>query len=152
MNTSIRKYVFGVGISCALAISFTSPSQAFPVLTNTATVNSSMPNMVTDVRYYGRGYGGRYYGRGYGYGGVAAGVIGGLAAGAIIGSAVANSGYYYGPGYSYGPGPYAYGGGPYGYVPAPVYVQPAPRGYYGGGGCWVVTDPTRGYGYYGPCN
>ena len=29
----------------------------------------------------------------------------------------------------------------------------APSGYYGGngGGCWVVTDPTRGYGYYGPC-
>jgi hypothetical protein len=88
---------------------------------------------------------------------VAAGIIGGLAAGAIIGSIAANNGYYYGPGYGpgyyYGPGPYAYGGGPYDYVPAPVYVQPAPRAYYGGrgGGCWVVTDPTRGYGYYGPC-
>ena len=63
-----------------------------------------MPNMVTDVRYYGRGYGGRYYGRGYGYGGygyggaAAAGIIGGLAAGAIIGSAAANNGYYYGSG------------------------------------------------------
>ena len=47
-----------------------------------------------------------------------AGVIGGLAAGAILGAAVANNGYYYGP------GPYAYGGGPYAYTPAPVYVQP----------------------------
>lgn len=154
MNTTIMKYAIGVGISCVLAISFTNPSNAFPALANAATVQSSTSGLVTDVRYYGRGYGygGRYYGRGYGYGGAAAaGIIGGLAAGAIIGSAVANSGYYYGPGYSYGPGPYAYGGGPYGYVPAPVYVQPAPRAYYGGGGCWVVTDSTRGYGYYGPC-
>jgi hypothetical protein len=89
---------------------------------------------------------------------VAAGIIGGLAAGAIIGGLAANNGYYYGPGYGpgyyHGPGPYAYGGGPYDYVPPPVYVQPVPRAYYrggGGGGCWVVTDPTRGYGYYGPC-
>jgi hypothetical protein len=127
MNSSIRKYLFGVGAACVLAISFANPSTAFPVLTNTATVNSSMPNMVTDVRYYGRGYGGHYYGRGYGYrgygyGGAAAGVIGGLAAGAIIGAAVANSGYYYGPGAYYGPGPYAY-------APAPIYVRPR---YYGG--------------------
>src|SRR6478736_4475388 len=101
MKISIRKYIFGVGASCVLAISFASPSNAFPVLTNSATVNSSMPNMVTDVRYYGRGYGGHYYGRGYGYGGygyggaAAAGIIGGLAVGAIIGSAAANNGYYY---------------------------------------------------------
>lgn len=127
MNSSIRKYIFSVGASCVLAFSFATPSNAFPVLTNTATVNSPMPNMVTDVRYYGRGYGGRYYGRGYGYrgygyGGAAAGVIGGLAAGAIIGSAVANSGYYYGPGAYYGPDPYAY-------APAPIYVRPR---YYGG--------------------
>ena len=134
MQTSIRKYVFGVGVSCVLAISFTNPSQAFPVLTNTAAVNSSMPSMVTDVRYYGRGYGGRYYGHGYRYGGAAAaGIIGGLAAGAIIGSAAANSGYYYGP------GPYVYDGGPYAYSPGPVYVQPRyDGGYYDGGAgpCW----------------
>ena len=135
MSPSIRKYVIGVGASCVLAITFASPSNAFPVLTNAATVNASMPNMVTDVRYYGRGYGGRYYGRGYGYGGAAAaGVIGGLAAGAILGAAVANNGYYYGP------GPYAYGGGPYAYAPAPVYVQPRyyRGGYYSGGSapCW----------------
>lgn len=136
MKSSIRKYIFGVGASCVLAISFANPSNAFPVLTNTATVNSSMPNMVTDVRYYGRGYG---Y-RGYGYGGAAAaGVIGGLAAGAIIGAAAANNGYYYRP------GPYGYyGAGPYAYTPAPIYVRPRYYGgyYYGGyydGGaapCW----------------
>ena len=135
MSTSIRKYAIGAGVACALAMSFASPSQAFPAMTNTATINSSMPSMVTDVRYYGRGYRGGYYGRGHGYGGgAAAGIIGGLAAGAIIGSAVANSGYYYGP------GPYAYGGGPYAYEPAPVYVQPRYyRGdYYDGGAapCW----------------
>jgi hypothetical protein len=137
MKNSIRKYIFCVGASCVLAVSFAGPSNAFPVLANSVTVNSSMPNMVTDVRYYGRGYGGRYYGRGYGYGGygyggaAAAGVIGGLAAGAIIGSAAANNGYYYGSGGYYGPGPYAY-------APAPIYVQPRYRGgYYGGAApCW----------------
>ena len=91
-----------------------------------------------------------------GYGGVAAGIIGGLAAGAILGGIAANQGYYgdgyyYGsPGY-YGPGAY-YGPGPYAYEPAPVYVRPVPRAYRGGGGCWIVTDSTRGYGYYGPCD
>ena len=59
-------------------------------------------------------------------------------------------GYYYGPGYAYGPG-YYYGPGPYAYEPAPVYVVP-PRAYRGGGGCWIATDTTRGFGYYGPCN
>jgi hypothetical protein len=138
MKTSIRKYIFGAGAFCVLAISFASPSNAFPVLTNTATVKSSMPSMVTDVRYYGRGYGGHYYGRGYGYrgygGAAAAGVIGGLAAGAIIGAAAANNGYYYGPGaYGY------YGAGPYAYAPAPIYVRPRYYGgYYDGGAapCW----------------
>jgi hypothetical protein len=88
--------------------------------------------------------------RGYG-GGVAAGVLGGLAAGAILGGIAAGQGYY-GPGYYgsdyYGPG-YDYGG-PYAYEPAPVYIQPVPRAYRGGG-CWIVTDKDRGYGYYGAC-
>lgn len=93
--------------------------------------------------------------RGHG-GGVAAGIIGGLAAGAIIGSMAAQGGYYYEPGYYYGPGPYyyygpgAYYGGPYAYEPPPIYVRPVPR-VYRGGGCWIETDSTRGYGYYGPC-
>jgi hypothetical protein len=81
-----------------------------------------------------------------GGGALAAGIIGGVAAGAIIGSVAANNGYY-GPGYGYG-----YGPGPYAYAPAPVYVQPAPARYYRGGGCWIATDTSRGYGYYGPCN
>jgi len=92
---------------------------------------------------------------GHGHGGVAAGIIGGLAAGAILGGIAANQGYY-GPGYYDGyygsPGYYGHGayyGGPYAYEPAPVYVRPVPR--YNGGGCWIVTDSTRGYGYYGPC-
>ena len=81
-------------------------------------------------------------------GGVAAGVIGGLAAGAIIGSMAAQQGYYGEPGYAYGPG-YYYGPGPYAYEPAPVYV--VPRRVYRGGSCWIATDTTRGFGYYGPC-
>jgi hypothetical protein len=91
--------------------------------------------------------------RGHRGGSVAAGVLGGLAAGAILGGIAANQGYYYGPGgyYGdyYGPG-YYYGPGPYAYEPPPVvYLRPAPR--YRGGGCWIVTDSTRGFGYYGPC-
>ena len=70
MSTAILKYVLGAGVSCALALSFANPSNAFPALTNTATVKSLMPSLVTDARYYGRGYGGRYYGRSYRYGGV----------------------------------------------------------------------------------
>ena len=98
--------------------------------------------------------GGHRYG-----GGVAAGVLGGLAAGAILGGIAANQGYYYGPGgyygdyYGgpgyYGPG-YSYGPGPFAFEPPPVvYLRPAPR--YRGGGCFIVTDSTRGFGYYGPC-
>ena len=92
--------------------------------------------------------------RGHRGGGVAAGIIGGLAAGAIIGS-MANQGYYYGSGPYYGSpyygSGYYYGPEPYAYEPPPVYVRPAPR-YYRGGGCWIATDTTRGFGYYGPCN
>ena len=92
-------------------------------------------------------------GRGGRGGGVAAGIIGGLAAGAIIGS-MANQRYYgdgyYAPGYAYGPG-YTYGPDPYAYEAPPVYVRPVPRRYDRGGGCWIATDTSRGYGYYGPC-
>jgi hypothetical protein len=132
MSSPVLKYVLlGVGVSCALAISYSNPSKAFPALTDTAAVKSSLPSLITDVRYYGRGYGyghgGRYYGRGHGYGGAAAaGIIGGLAAGAIMGSIAANNGYYYGPGpYAYSPGPY----GAYAYDPGPYDNGPA---YYGG--------------------
>ena len=124
MNSRILKYVLGVSVSCAFAISYSNPSKAFPVLTDTLTVKSSTPGLITDVRYYGRGYG-------YGRGAAAAGIIGGLAAGAIVGSIAAN-GYGYGPGYAYGPGPYAYSPGPYGpyeYDPGPYDQGPA---YYGG--------------------
>lgn len=66
----------------------------------------------------------------------------GFGAGALLGAAIANSGYYGGPGY-YGPGYYGSGpyAGPYAYEPAPIYV--APRRYYrgdysgqGSGACW----------------
>ena len=74
----------------------------------------------------------------------------GFGAGALVGAAVANSNNsaYYGP----GPGDYqepVYAPR-YAYDPAPVYVSPR-RAYRGGGSCWVATDTTRGYGYYGPC-
>ena len=73
----------------------------------------------------------------------------GFGAGALVGAAAVSSANnsYYGPGY--------YDRG-YAYEPAPVYVEPAPTYYertpaYSSGGCWHVTDSTRGYGYYGAC-
>jgi hypothetical protein len=126
MSYAILKYVIGVGVSCALAISYSNPSKAFPALTDTAVVKTSLPNVTTNVRYYGRGYGygrDRYYGHG---GAAAAGILGGLAAGAIVGSIAANNGYYYGQEpYAYSPGPY----GAYAYDPGPYDQGPA---YYGG--------------------
>jgi hypothetical protein len=141
MKSAILKYVLGVSVSCAFAISYSNPSKAFPVLTDTLAVKSSTPSLITDVRYYGRGYGGgRYYGYGRGYGGAAAaGIIGGLAAGAIVGSIAANSGYGYGP-YAYSPGPY----GPYEYDSGPYDHGPA---YYGGTHNYYPPPPNR---YYAP--
>jgi hypothetical protein len=73
----------------------------------------------------------------------------GFGAGALIGAAVvgSNSGYYNGPGGYYGPSYYSDPG--YAYQPEPVYA--GPRRGYRGGSCWVVTDSSRGYGYYGAC-
>jgi hypothetical protein len=141
MKSAILKYALGVSVSCAFAISYSNPSKAFPVLTDTLAVKSSTRDLVTDARYYGRGYGGgRYYGYGRGYGGAAAaGIIGGLAAGAIVGSIAANSGYGYGP-YAYSPGPY----GPYEYDPGPYDHGPA---YYGGTHNYYPPPPNR---YYAP--
>jgi len=139
MKSAILKYVLGVSVSCAFAISYSNPSKAFPVLTDTVAVKSSTPSLITDARYYGRGYGGgRYYDYGRGYGGAAAaGIIGGLAAGAIVGSMAANSGYGYRP-YAYSPGPYGpYDPGPYDHGPA----------YYGGTHNYYPPPPNR---YYAP--
>ena len=139
MKSAILKYVLGVSVSCAFAISYSNPSKAFPVLTDTLAVKSSTPSLITDARYYGRGYGGgRYYGYGRRYGGAAAaGIIGGLAAGAIVGSMAANSGYGYRP-YAYSPGPYGpYDPGPYDHGPA----------YYGGTHNYYPPPPNR---YYAP--
>ena len=57
---------------------------------------------------------------------VGAGIIGGLAAGAIVGSAVANSPYYYPPGYYYPPPPGYYPPPPGAYYPPPGADYPPP--------------------------
>jgi hypothetical protein len=80
----------------------------------------------------------------------------GFGAGALIGAAAANAAAndayygpdygpaYYGRGYAYEPG-YAYEAAP-AYEPAYAYEAPVmPRR------CWVSTDSTRGFGYYGSC-
>jgi hypothetical protein len=100
----------------------------------------------------------------------------GFGAGALVGAAVASSatpyyGGYYGPGYAYAPGysyydDYAYEPGYTYAAPAPAYTYaaPAPRVTYersyayspapmavAPAQCWVSTDNTRGFGYYGSC-
>lgn len=83
----------------------------------------------------------------------------GFGAGALVGAAAAtaatNDGYY-GPGYAPDYGPAYYGGGyatepgyaydtEPAYEPAYAYEPMAPRR------CWVSTDSSRGFGYYGSC-
>jgi hypothetical protein len=132
MRTAILKYVLGAGVSCALAFAFANPSNAFPALSNTATVESSVPSLVTDVQYYRRGYG---------YGGAAAGAIVG---GAILGGLLAAP-YYYGGGPYYYPGPgyYAYGSAP---GSAVVYCMQRFRSYDPHSGTYLGND-----GYRHPC-
>lgn len=66
-----------------------------------AQVETSADDLVTPVRWRGRG----------------AGIGAGIVAGALLGAGIAASRPYY-----YGPGPYYYGPGYY--EPAPVYVRP----------------------------
>jgi hypothetical protein len=47
---------------------------------------------------------------------------------------------------------YAYVGDNCYYDDSNFYEPAVSSDHYGGGGCWIVTDSTRGYGYYGPCN
>ena len=87
----------------------------------------------------------------------------GFGAGALVGAAAANAANnnaYYGPGYyesgyAYEPG-YAYDPGyveepAYAYEPAPVVAYGSGPGWDRGGQCWISTDQSRGFGYYGPC-
>jgi hypothetical protein len=145
MSTAILKYVLGAGVACALAFSFANPLNAFPALTNTTTVKSSMPSLVTDARYYGRGYGGRYYGRGYGYGGAAAGaIVGGAILGGLLAAPYYAAPYYYGGGPYYpGPGYYAYGSAP---GDAVAYCMQRFRSYDPRSGTYLGND-----GYRHPC-
>ncbi len=132
-------------------IAMTAPASAGPLPGNIASIGTTAPQQMTDVRWRGGG-------------GVAAGIAAGIITGAIIAGA-ANP-YYYGPGpYYYGPGPAYYDGPGYYYGPppyygprtyyryrAPVYAAPPPV-YYAPrrGGCWISTDRDRGFGYWGPC-
>jgi hypothetical protein len=87
----------------------------------------------------------------------------GFGAGALVGAAAAsaaNNNAYYGPryeepGYAYEPG-YTYDRTyvdepAYAYEPAPTVTYSAGPGYDHGGQCWISTDQSRGYGYYGAC-
>lgn len=138
-----RTFIAALGLVGLSAIGAIGPAQAAPVPSSVATLGKATASQTTTVQYrrwggggrYYRGGGRYYYGRGYwrgpGYGWGWGGFGAGVAAGALVGAAVAAP-YYYGPGYYYGP-------------PA-AYVAPGPRG-----SCWIATDTTRGYGYWGPC-
>jgi hypothetical protein len=80
----------------------------------------------------------------------------GFGAGALVGAAAAsaaNNGPYYDDGYAPG---YAYDAGyvdepAYAYDPAPEVAYTAGVGWDHGGQCWISTDQSRGFGYYGAC-
>jgi hypothetical protein len=170
MNTK-QMLVRTVTIAAAGAIAFVEmvPAAAAPVLSSTAIVKSTAPDMLGQVRWRG----GR---RGYAGVGIGLGIIG-----AVAGIAAARA-YDYGPGYGYGSGYYApgyygdgaYYGSPYygrryyggyAYDPGPAIalgviggvagaMASAPRytpGVSVRGRCWISTDSDRGYGYYGAC-
>ena len=94
--------------------------------------------------YRGGVWPGRYGSYGYRYGRYGYGRYWPYAGWAVAAGAMAAAWPYYSD-YGYVADDYDYGGD-YSYQPV------VPRGYYGGGGCWIATDTTRGYGYYGPCN
>jgi hypothetical protein len=148
----------------AIALVDLVPAVAAPVLSSTAMVKSTAPDMLGQVRWRG----GR---RGFAGVGIGLGVLG-----AVAGIAGARS-YDYGPAY-YGGGPY-YGGASYGtpYYGSPYYGDRYSGGYayhpgpeiplgmiggvtatsdygavaYSPGRCWITTDSDRGYGYFGRC-
>jgi BA14K-like protein len=82
LRRAVVALVIGVGASVATAEA-TSFVNSTPVVSSDVAVGASPDNtadLVTQVQYRGRGYGGRYYGRGYGLPLLGAGII----AGAII--------------------------------------------------------------------
>jgi hypothetical protein len=82
----------------------------------------------------------------------------GFGAGMLAGAAAANAAngtYYDEPGYAYEPG-YAeapvYAAPPaYAYEPERPMVYTAGPGWNHDGQCWISTDQSRGFGYYGRC-
>jgi len=163
-RTQLLKRTIASGIVGAMVLCETVPAFAAPVFSSTAIVKTTAPNMLDQVRSRrGRAIGA----------GVALGMIGALAGAA----AAQNQGYYYGPGYYgpgyyggpygpgyYGPGYYGYGYYDPGYDPGAAIalgVIGAAAGAIAGapyrtprlrrGGCWVETDSTRGFGYWGRC-
>jgi hypothetical protein len=105
----MSKLSFG---GCSLVVAVTAPlllaqpAAAAPVLSNTVATKDVATDLVSEVRWRGRRWGG----------GFAAGVIAGMALGAIASSSYS---YGYAPAYGYGYAPYGYGygyyGGGYGY-------------------------------------
>jgi hypothetical protein len=110
----LMKQAIVIGIVGAMAFCETVPSFAAPVLSSTALVKTTAPDVIDQVRARRRG-GGNNIGPA-----IALGMFG------VVAGAIAQSQYNYGPGY-YGPGYGYYGPGP-GYY-APGYYAPGRRYY-----------------------
>jgi hypothetical protein len=132
---------FAVG--AALAVAAALPASAAPLAGQTASLNSAVPDLATDVQWRGRGGGGglRFGGGWGGYRGGWGGYRGGwgyrsggyrgwgpaaLGAAIFTGAAIAATTPYYGYGYSYPAYSYDY---PAYYAPSYSYVYPAPYAY-----------------------
>src|SRR4051794_27653487 len=149
---NIAKFAAAATFAGALALSAATPSQAAGGRNAAAAIGFGAGALVgaavasSAAPYYGGYYGPGYaYAPGYGY-----------------------EDYAYDPGYAYGPAPaysYAAPAPAYTYAaPAPAYTYAQPRVSYersyayspgpamaAPAQCWVSTDSSRGYGYYGSC-
>ncbi len=146
------KYTAAALLTAALACTSLTPAAARDGRNAAAAIGFGAGALIGAAAASAAYNGGYYYGPDYAYYGP---------------DYVYGPGYAYDPGYAYGPDyaydtDYAYGPG-YAYEPAPYYsrsrtrVRVSDSAYrsYGsspaGGQCWVSTDNTRGYGYYGAC-
>jgi len=149
---NIAKFAAAATLAGALAVSAATPSQARDGRWGAAAIGFGAGALIgAAVASSAAPYYGGYYGLGYAY---------------APGYAYYDD-YAYEPGYTYAPSPgYTYAPG-YAYQPAPMYnyVAPQPRVTYQAretyayspapmaapAQCWVSTDSSRGYGYYGSC-
>ncbi|MEP9377965.1 hypothetical protein ABLE91_14700 [Aquabacter sp. CN5-332] len=142
----LTKKLAAFGFVAALGVAAASPAFSASIGTGALQAAQTAPSGVTQVGYYGPGWGrGCWNCGGWNNGAaVGAGIAAGIIGGAAIAAATAPPPVVYAPPPAYGPPP-AYYVAPPGYAAPPAYYRVPARGR-----CWYETD-GRGYGYWGVC-